>query len=302
MNKSLKYFDPETLAKIRPLGLRAKTLVEGWLTGLHRSPLKGHSLEFAQHREYVPGDDLRLVDWKVFARSDRYYLKQYEDETNLTCYLLVDQSASMNYRASTNALSKLEYAQLVACSLAYLVTEQRDSIGLVTFASQVENWLPARSSTNQFDDIIQILEKPHDQDQTKVADVLSDVVQRLSGTALIILISDLFDDADRVAESIRLARHAGHDLFVMQVLDSDEIDFPFDQVTEFESLETSAMSTTSADPMLIAGAYRRAMQEFQNRLRGECQQQNADYCCLRTDKSLVSALPEALSRRLRRDR
>ncbi len=182
------------------------------------------------------------------------------------------------------------------------MTEQRDSIGLVTFASQVENWLPARSSTNQFDDIIQILEKPHDQTQTRVADVLSDVIQRLNGTALIILISDLFDEVDRVAESIRLARHAGHDLFVMQVLDSDEIDFPFDQVTEFESLESAMIPTTAADPTLIAGAYRRAMQEFQNRLRVECQQQNADFCCLQTDNSLVSALPEALSRSLRRDR
>ncbi len=141
MNSLPKYFDPETLARISPLGLRALTLVEGLVAGKHRSPLRGQSLEFSQHREYVPGDDLRQVDWKVFARSDKHYVRQYEDETNLTAMLLLDVSESMDYRSNANGLSKLEYAQLIVCSLGYLVTSQQDSIGLATFSASIENWL-----------------------------------------------------------------------------------------------------------------------------------------------------------------
>ncbi|MEM8733641.1 MAG: DUF58 domain-containing protein [Planctomycetota bacterium] len=298
MNKSRKYFDPETLATIRPLGLRAKTLIEGLVGGLHRSPQKGHSIEFAQHREYVPGDDVRQVDWKVYARSDRYYLKQYEDETNLVCYLLVDHSESMEFRGQQSSLNKLEYAQLIACSLAYLVTAQQDSAGLVTFSEKIDHWLPASSSSNLFEDFVSVLEQSSLSKRTDVSNVLSTVTQRLTRPSLIILLSDLFgndDNGDALMDAIRLLRCAGHDFMALHILDSEEIDFPFDQVTDFEGLEVAGSIQTN--PALIATAYREALETFCQSVRVCCQQQNADYFRVRTDQTLLSSLPEILASR-----
>lgn len=295
MNKSRKYFDPETLATIRPLGLRAKTLIEGLVGGLHRSPLKGHSIEFAQHREYVPGDDVRQVDWKVYARSDRYYLKQYEDETNLVCYLLIDHSESMEFRGQQSSLSKLEYAQLIACSLAYLVTAQQDSAGLVTFAEEIDHWLPASNSSNLFEDFVTVLEQSGLSKQTDLTSVLESVARRLTRPSLIILLSDLFDNDDKFLDAIRLLRCAGHDFIALHILDAEEIDFPFDQVAEFEGLE--AFDSIQTDPALIATSYRAALEEFCTKIRVCCQQQNADYFRIRTDQTLLSSLPEILASR-----
>lgn len=295
MNKSRKYFDPETLATIRPLGLRAKTLIEGLVGGLHRSPLKGHSIEFAQHREYVPGDDVRQVDWKVYARSDRYYLKQYEDETNLICYLLVDHSESMNFCGQQSALSKLEYAQMVACSLAYLVHSQQDSAGLVTFSREIDHWLPASSSSNLFEDFVSVLEQASPSRETDIAAVLSNVTRRLTRPSLVILLSDLFDSGDELMNAIRLLRCAGHDFMALHILDAEEIDFPFDQIADFEGLETS--NSIQTNPALIAAAYREALEDFCTKVRVCCQQQNAEYYRVRTDQTLLSSLPEILASR-----
>jgi uncharacterized protein (DUF58 family) len=300
VNKSQKYFDPETLASIRPFGLRARTLVEGLVAGLHRSPLRGHSIEFAQHREYVPGDDLRQVDWKVYARSDRYYLKQYEDETTLTCYLLLDQSESMLYRGQRSHLSKLEYAQLIACSLAYLVISQQDSVGLVSFSSKIDGWLPASGAPSQFDDLLNIMEdSPHGK-RTSLSAVLSETIARLNRPSLLILLSDMFDDMQEMTRALKLVHHAGHDLMLLLVLDRDEVEFPFDRMTEFEGLENVPPLTT--DPLLIAGAYRRAVSDFQQQLKVCCQQLNADFFCMTTDESLARSLPKILATRSMRAR
>lgn len=298
MTNSQKYFDPETLSRIRPLGLRAHTLVEGLVAGLHRSPLRGHSIEFAQHREYVPGDDLRQVDWKVYARSDRHYLKQYEDETNLVCYMLVDQSQSMTYQGSQSHLSKLEYAQLVACSLSYLVTSQQDSAGLITFDTEIADWLPASSSPTQLEDMIRILEAGKHNEKTSIAHVLREVLQRLGRPSLLVLVSDLFDTVENLTTALRMVRQAGHDLILVQILDRDEIEFPFDQMANFTGLE--ALPEVLTDPLMIAGAYRRAMVAFQQQIQDLCQQAYADYFPLRTDESLASSLPEFLAKRLAR--
>lgn len=300
MNKSQKYFDPETLARIRPLGLRARTLVEGLVVGLHRSPLRGHSIEFAQHREYVPGDDLRQVDWKVYARNDRYYLKQYEDETNLTCYLLLDQSESMLYRGQSSSLSKLEYAQLIACSLAYLVISQHDSAGLITFSSEIDGWLPASSSPNQFDDFIGMMEQAKHGKRTSLAKVFGEIVKRLGRSSLWIILSDMFDEVDEVVHAMKVARHAGHDLILLHTLDNDEVEFPFDRMSQFDGLENLPSLTT--DPLMIAGAYRKAVAEFQGQLQQSCQQMDADYFCVRTRQSLSEVLPQLLASRLSRGR
>lgn len=299
MNNSQKYFDPETLARIQPLGLRAKTLVEGLVAGLHRSPLRGHSIEFAQHREYVPGDDLRQVDWKVFARSDRYYLKQYEDETNLRVYLLLDQSESMSYRGEDSPLSKLEYAQLCVCCLSYLTITQQDSAGLVTFSADIEHWLPDSSSPSHMDDIIRVLESAKSSTRTSIGGVVKEVVQRLSRPSLLILLSDMFDDTDEMLSALRLARFAGHDLIVLQVLDREEIEFPFDQMSQFEGLEETSIVTT--DPLMIASAYRKAVADFQLQLESHCRKHDADYHAINTSNSLAHVLPQVLAERGRRE-
>jgi uncharacterized protein (DUF58 family) len=291
-----KYFDPETLARIRPFALRARTAVEGLVVGMHRSPLRGHSIEFAQHREYVPGDDLRLVDWKIYARSDRYYLKQYEDETNLVCYFLLDQSTSMQYGAGTGGLSKLEYAQLIVVCLAYVTIAQQDSAGLITFSAGIDDWLPASGANSRLEDMIKVLEAGQGTQRTKIAETLQAAAQRISKPALLIIASDFFDDVDETLRALKIIRHMGHDVIVLHVLHPDEKKFPFDQMACFEGLEEAASIMT--DPLLIAGAYRQALHAFEQRLRVGCQQVNVDYFALQTDESLAYRLPEILAHRL----
>ncbi len=300
VNKSKKYFDPETLASLRPFSLRARTLIEGLVAGMHRSPLHGHSIEFAQHREYVPGDDLRQVDWKVFARSDRFFLKQYEDESNLNCYFLLDQSDSMRYRGADSWLSKLEYAQLVVCSLAYLVIGQQDNAGLITFASTIEDWLVAGNSPSRLDDIVDVMENDKGGRRTAIADVMAEVVGRLPRPGIIVLVSDMLDELDPLERAIRQVRFAGHDLLIIQILDADEIQFPFDSMTQFHALEQAEDIAT--DPLLIAGAYRRAMQDFIERLRNCCMQNGGQFSQLTSDQALSHALSELLSSRWRKGR
>lgn len=304
MSKSQKYFDPETLARIGPLGLRARTLVEGLVAGLHRSPVRGHSIEFAQHREYVPGDDLRQVDWKVYARSDKYHLKQYEDETSLTCYLLVDHSESMLYGQrglqselgkTASGLSKLQYAQLIAFSLAYLVIEQRDFAALLTFSDGIDDWLPPSGSPAQFEDMISVMERASHHPKTDLANVLQQASQRLARRGLVILISDLLDDVQAVLKSLRLLRLMGHDALLIHVLDRDEVDFPFDSMARFEGLENQPH--VIADPRLIAQAYRQAVKEFCQQLEVGCRQIDIDYFRVLTDESLAASLPGILAAR-----
>ena len=296
MNNSIKYFDPETLARIRPLGIRARTLVEGLVAGLHRSPLRGQSLEFSQHREYVPGDDLRQVDWKVFARSDKYYVKQYEDETNLTAMILLDQSESMDYRSHPAGLSKLEYAQLIACSLAYLITAQQDSVGLATFTDQIHGWLRPSGNPSQLEDAVRLLEQPRTgSTKSDIPNVLNELIGRLR-PHLIVLLSDLLDDPDAVQQGLKVLHHAGHDLLVLHLLDRYEISFPWDHACEFEGLEEQG--SLSADPLMMAGAYRKAMADLCQQLEKNCLQIHSDYFRMVTDESLAVSLPNLLSKRM----
>ena len=201
----------------------------------------------------------------------------------------------MQYRGQKSSLSKLEYAQLVACSLAYLVITQQDSAGLVAFSNAIDDWLPPSSAASQFDDMIRVMEKMQGKGRTRLPQVLSEVTQRIRRPSLIVLISDMLDDVDELLQSLKMVRHAGHDLVLLQVLDEEEITFPFDQMSRFEGLEDLLHVMT--DPLLIAGSYRRAMAEFQKRIRIGCQQMNADYFLLRTDESLATTLPRILASR-----
>lgn len=296
MNPSQKYFDPETLSRIRPLGLRARTLVEGVLAGLHRSPLRGHSIEFAQHREYVPGDDLRQVDWKVYARSDRYYLKQYEDETNLIAYFLLDTSESMHYRDANSPLTKLEYAQLVVFSLAFLVIAQRDSAALATFSSELNGWLPPSGSAGCLDDMIRLMESAPSSERTDLPRCVELAAQRCNKPGVVVLVSDLLDDQQRFLTALKRLRYQRHDVIVVHVLDESEMTFPFNRSTRFEGLE--GLPEVVTDPLLIGGAYRRAMAAFCTEIQVGCQQLGVDYHRMKSNESLAATLHPLLARRL----
>jgi uncharacterized protein (DUF58 family) len=296
VNASQKYFDPETLARIRPLGLRARTLVEGLMAGLHRSPLRGHSLEFAQHREYVPGDDLRLVDWKVYARTDRYYLKQYEDETNFTAYLMLDTSESMTYKGPRSPLSKLEYGQLIAFSLAYLVITQQDSVGMATFSVDLDNWLLPGGQASHLDDLLHMLETAPTMAKTNLGKAIEAAVQRCLKPGLVVLISDLLDDQDALLKALKRLRYLRHDTIVIHVLDESEMTFPFDRPSRFEGLE--GIPEIMADPLLIGAMYRRAVKEFCIEIEAGCQKLGVDYHRVITNESLAATLPTLLARRL----
>jgi uncharacterized protein (DUF58 family) len=295
VNASAKYFDPETLARIRPLGLRARTLVEGLVAGLHRSPLRGHSIEFAQHREYVPGDDTRQVDWKVYARSDKIYLKQYEDETSLICTLLLDTSESMTFRGPHAALSKLETAQLIVASLCYVILGQQDACGLGTFSDSVQEWLPPSSSATQFEDMIHIMEHASSARRSDIPNALGQAARRLTRPGLVVIISDLLSDPEQLGSILKLFKYERHDVLVIQVLDPTEVDFDLEQATKFVGLEEQP--TLVADPRLVGAAYRRAMQEFLKQLSGHCRQLGFDYQLLTTERSLAETLPALLARR-----
>lgn len=298
MNASAKYFDPETLARIGPLGLRARSLVEGLIAGMHRSPLKGRSIEFAQHREYTPGDDTRQVDWKVYARSDKIYLKQFEDETNLQCTILLDISESMAYRGPASPLSKLQYAQLITASLGYLVLSQQDAIGLATFKKDIDTWLTPSASPTRWDDMLHALESTEvqpTQERSDIAQAITLLAARLKRRGLIVLVSDMLNDAEKTLAALKLLKFQRHDVLVMHVLDRTEVDFKFDRATRFIGLE--GYPSIAADPRFVGGAYRKAMQQFVDSLKTGCEQMGMDYHLLVTDESLAIVLSHLLARR-----
>ena len=289
--------DPRILAKIRGLRLRARHIVEGYIAGRHRSPQPGFSIEFSEHREYAPGDDLRYVDWKVFGRSDKIYLKQFEDETNLLCYLVLDVSQSMTYVGPSAALSKLEYAQSIAAALAWLVLQQQDAVGLATFDDQIRALVRPGSSPSQLEQIITVLESTTPGKTTAAGKNFHDLAQRLTKRGVVIILSDFFDDLPSVAAGLKHLRHRKHDVVLLQLLDPAELEFPFDRLTEFQGLES--LPVVQADSQRIRAAYLREIESFCHGLEMECRRQHIDYFLIRTDQALDGALTKVLSARQR---
>src|SRR5208337_2120568 len=234
MDDPRRYLDPLTLAKVRGLELQARLVVEGYLSGMHKSPYHGFSVEFAQHREYVPGDDIKHVDWKVFSRTGRYYLKQYEEETNLVCWLLLDISESMQYRSGP--VSKYDYACIVAAALSYSTLHQQDSVGLVTFDDQVRTFLRPSSQPSHLKQILQVMNLGAAREKTSLAPIFHDLAERLVRRSLVVVLSDLFDDVPDILAGLRHLRHKRHDVLVLQILDGAELDFPFQEATLFRGL------------------------------------------------------------------
>ena len=293
-DESQRLLDPASLAKVSGLIVRARMIVEGSITGLHRSPFHGSSVEFAEHREYVPGDDIRHIDWKVFGRSDRFYIKQYEEETNLRVQLVLDASESMTY--GSGAMTKLDYARTLAASLAYLILGQQDAVGALVFDDKIRAEAPISQSRSHLQDMVSVLAQQSGQDATDIGEVLGRVSDRLKRRCLIVLLSDLFDDEDRLVHGLRRLRHAGHDVLVLHIMDPDELNFPFNRMTLFEGLEE--MPVQLADPDAVREAYLVEIRDFMKRLRRDFRNSGIQYQLADCSKGFDQVLREALVRRV----
>lgn len=298
MENYQKYLSPETLADLHGLELQARLIVEGYVSGLHKSPYHGFSIEFAEHREYVPGDDLRYVDWKVFGKTDRYYLKQYEEETNFACYFLLDTSESMLYRSPGAAVSKLHYAQLVTAALTYLVLQQQDAVGLATFDTTVRNFVRASSHPSHLKQICHVMDVSPPTGETSLGPILHDLAERIRKRGLVVVVSDLFDDVPTLLLGLKHLRHRRHEVLVLQTIDPAEQDFPFVDPTLFKGLERPLEQLT--EPRSLRRAYQREFENFLQEVRRGCRDLHMDYALLRTDQPLDVALRTFLAGRASR--
>lgn len=298
MDQPTNYLDPQTLSNLSGLELKARLIVEGFVSGMHKSPYQGFSVEFAEHREYVPGDDLRYVDWKVYGKSDRYYLKQFEEETNYACYILLDTSESMLYRSEQAAVSKLEYAGYLAAALAYLVIQQQDAVGLATFDREVTHFVRASSRSSQLKQLIHLIETAPTRGETSIGPILHELAERITKRGLIIILSDLFDDVDEILLGLKHFRHRRHDVSVVQIIDPAEQDFLFEDPTLFKGLE--GLPEQMTEPRSLRGAYQREFEAFLKQVRRGCRDMNMDHVLLRTDQSLGVSLSSFLVPRMQR--
>ena len=282
------YLDPELLQRIGDLELIAREVVEGLRVGSHRSPLRGFSTEFAHHRQYAPGDALRTIDWRVFGRTDRYYTKLYEAETNFDCHLLVDASASMNYRSAK--VSKLEYAKYLAASLAYMVLKQRDSVGLSVFDSEVRAYLPPRSAMGIILEIDRLLKGVKTTPKTSLAKPLHDIALMMNRRSVVVVISDLLCDIDDILAGLDHLRFEGHNVVVLHTLDPYELDFPFKGTWRFEGLENEDPLMTQ--PERIRDDYLASLNAFRESLKSGCTASQIDYTLVDTSRPLDAVLSE----------
>lgn len=281
------HFDPVVLARLSNLYLKARWVVEGIMSGIHRSRSKGFSVEFEEHREYAPGDEIRRIDWKALGKFDRYFIKEYEDETNLRAYLLFDVSASMDY--ASDGVTKFDYGCILTASLAYLILKQQDAAGLVTFSDRVESFIPPKAKRGYLMEILRALEERKPSGQTNVGSILQEIAGKVRRRGLVILVSDLLDDPDEILKGLRLFRFKGNDVIVFQLLDTAEIDLPFDGNILFEDMEALDLKV-SADPQAIRKVYRKIVQDFTERLRKECHENSIDYQLIPTTTPLDHAL------------
>jgi uncharacterized protein (DUF58 family) len=301
-----RYLDPLALAKVKSLELQARLIVEGYLSGMHKSPYHGFSVEFAQHREYVPGDDLKHLDWKVYSRTNRFYLKQYEEETNLVCWLLVDASESMRYGSGpfhpdgTPVVSKYDYACMAGAALAYLALGQQDSVGLVTYDHAVRQLLRPSSQGSHLKQIVTLLNKGPGKERTQLAPIFHDLAERINRRGIIVVLSDCFDEVDDILAGLKHLRHRRHEVIVLHVMDRAELEFPFQEATLFRGLEQYPELLT--DPRSLREGYLEQVSLFLSQLQRGCLNQNIDYVQLRTDASLGLVLASYLAHRLARSK
>ncbi|MDP8207556.1 MAG: DUF58 domain-containing protein [Candidatus Electryonea clarkiae] len=296
-NNDRELISSDLVHRLEPLSLRAKFVVEGFLTGLHRSPYHGFSVEFAEHRMYQPGDPLKHVDWKVFGRTDRFYIKQYQEETNLRGMILLDQSLSMQY-SSAKWATKFEYGRSLAAALIYLMLSQRDAVGLTLFDTEIRDFYPAKSALTWRNVLWSCLEQAKTGGKTKVGAALHHLAERVGRRGMVILISDLLDDPDELISGLHHFRHNGYEVIVFQVLDPRELDFAFEREARFEELESG--QTMTASPWQMREAYSEEMNTFLEKLRSGCSRHKVSLHTVTTNTPLDKALLEFLTFRQKR--
>ena len=289
---------PAELQKISNLQVVARLVVEGFFSGLHKSPHKGFSVEFAQHRQYVQGDEIRRLDWKVFGKTDRFYIREFEEETNLRATLLLDLSGSMDYGGAGNP-TKQQYATRLAAALAYLMLQQRDTVGLVTFDSRIRRYIPQRSGVGHLRVLMEELQQAQPGGETALAQVFSELVPRIHRRGLLVILSDCFGDVKQLVTALAQFRHARHEILLFQILDRDEVEFPFKQWTRFESLEHPDQFRL-IEPAQFRAAYLENLRKFQDELTKGCHRHRIDLVQMLTDQPYADALAAYLTKRLAR--
>lgn len=298
----MRLLDPDALSKIGRMEMIARGVVEGFVAGRHRSPYRGFSVEFADHREYVPGDDTRDLDWRVYAKSDRYYIKRYIEETNLRSIILLDASGSMKYTGEQAArrhgqpLSKFEYGQYLAASLAHLMIHQQDAVGLVTFDTKIRRYIPPRSRSSHLRSILEELDNTTPGDETSLPPIFHDIAERIRRRGLVIIISDLFDDPEEMLKALHHFRYRKHEVIVLHIMAEEEFTFPFDRWSLFRDLEVVGRRV-QLDPRSIRAAYLDEVQRFIARIERGCGQMNVDYVPMTTRRDFDVALVTYLARR-----
>jgi uncharacterized protein (DUF58 family) len=292
--------EPRALAAISHLELVAKQVMDGYVQGMHRSPHIGFALDFAQHRQYVPGDDIKRIDWRVYAKADRYYIKQYEVTTNLRAHVVVDASGSMRYQGAHDRMSKFRYAQFVAVCLSYLILHQQDSVGLVTFDQKIRDFIPGRSASPHLFTIARTLDGitplPAEK-ETSISSILHEVAERLGHRQMVILISDLFDNVDDLVKAFHHLRHKRHEVLVLQVMADDELTFPFRKFSLFENLEAMAQKL-KLDPLTVRANYLENVARHLKRLREECNGMRISHSLFKTNESVEKVLAGYLAQRM----
>jgi uncharacterized protein (DUF58 family) len=293
-----KYLDSKTVDRIKRLDVRARAIVEGFINGQHRSPYHGFAVEFATHREYTPGDDIRHIDWKVWSKTDRFYIKEYEEETNLKCTILLDASKSMRYGSAPGpdghpGVSKYDYAATGAASLAYLLQQQQDAVGLVTFKNRIDKNLPASSHPNHLRLLLHELEQTVPDEQTDVSTVFAELARQIRRRGIVVLFSDLFLDSRSLGEALKQFRLRRHEVIVFHVMHDDELTFPFQDNTLFRGLEMAVQLHT--EPRALRRGYLDAVARFQEEVRKACATTGVDYVLMNTKEPLDAVLGSYLT-------
>lgn len=292
------FLDPATINQAEALGLHARFVVEGYMAGEHKSPFRGFAIEFTQHREYVPGDDLRHLDWKVLGRTDRYFLKQYEQETNYVAHLLLDGSESMNY--GSGSLSKLQYGKMMAACLAYLVLLQRDAVSLSVFDKEVKSHIPRTGNMNSVHNIMSVLSRFVADGQTNIGAILHQLAGQIKRKGIVLVISDFLDDEETALEGLQHVRFGGSEVVVFHLMDPFELEFPFRGMVEFEGLEAvGAPEKLMVEPQQIRKSYLEALEAFKRKIREGCERNNCHYVLINTSQPLHEALTAYLAFRRR---
>jgi len=291
------YLDPKVINKIAKLELRARLIVEGFVSGQHKSPYRGFSVEFAQHREYVPGDDIRYIDWKIWGKSDRFYIKEFEEETNLRAHLFLDQSESMAY-GYDGGMSKFDYAASSVAALAYMIQQQADAVGITLFNDDVVRQVPPSNTRANLGNVFQCLEECTPTSKTKIGAVLHQLAANTRNRGMVMIFSDLFDNCDHVVHGLREIVKRGHDVVVFHILDRDEVQFPFERMTLFDGMED--MPELLVDPRSLKDAYLEEINRFQDQIRKACLNQNVEYVQLLNHQPLDVVLSSYLAARATR--